>query len=69
MSNILPIPGSTSDAVALLHSTLQRISFRPPTTEVSEKTYGSGTQQAVQQFQQQQGLPATGTVDEQTAAN
>ncbi|MDR3483154.1 MAG: neuraminidase-like domain-containing protein [Burkholderiaceae bacterium] len=60
--------GATGDNVALLHTTLQQQGFSIPAAEITQKTFGSGTQQAVQQFQQKNGLPVTGSVDAQTAA-
>ena len=68
MTDSLLSIGATGDNVALLHTALQQQGFAIPAAEAAQNSFGSGTQQAVQQFQQKNALPVTGTVDTQTAA-
>src|SRR5664280_2710059 len=68
MVKILLTPGTSGGDVARLHAQLQQLNFHIPATELTKKTFGPATQRAVKRFQQQQGLPVTGTVDEETAS-
>src|SRR6266566_2219 len=60
--------GSYGDSVARLQDVLRQLGFQLPASEVNRKFFGPATRQAVQQFQQQHGLPISGEVDEQTAS-
>jgi peptidoglycan hydrolase-like protein with peptidoglycan-binding domain len=53
--------------VALLHSRLMTLGYTIATSEILNEVFGQSTFQAVVQFQQQQGLPPTGSVDAATA--
>lgn len=53
--------------VALLHSRLMTLGYSIETSEILNEVFGQSTYQAVVSFQQEAGLPATGTVDAATA--
>jgi peptidoglycan hydrolase-like protein with peptidoglycan-binding domain len=53
--------------VALLQSRLMTLGHTIATSEVLGELFGESTQQAVIQFQQAEGLPVTGSVDDTTA--
>jgi len=44
-----------------------KLGFSPATSEIEQKIFGSSTETAVKQFQQKNGLPVTGAVDDLTA--
>ncbi|MGE5290319.1 MAG: neuraminidase-like domain-containing protein [Micromonosporaceae bacterium] len=56
--------GSQGDDVALLQAALRRLGL---TVDDAVGVFGPATQRAVIQYQERQGLPATGEVDERTA--
>jgi peptidoglycan hydrolase-like protein with peptidoglycan-binding domain len=58
--------GAFGGDVASLHSSLTSQGLTVPSSEVARQFFGPGTRQAVQQFQQKQGLPATGELDTTT---
>lgn len=60
--------GMFGDEVKLLHDRLRKHGFDIPASEVERGFFGPATRQAVQECQREHGLPATGTVDERTAA-
>jgi hypothetical protein len=60
-------PGAYGADVASLQEFLRRQGYQLPASEVNRAFYGPLTRQAVQQYQQNYGLPATGAVDEDTA--
>src|SRR6266566_3517940 len=60
--------GSYGDSVARLQDFLRQLGFQLPASEVNRTFFGPATRQAVQLFEQQNGLPVSGVVDEQTAA-
>ena len=60
--------GAYGDSVARLQDFLRQRGFQLPASEVNRTFFGPATRQAVQQFQQQNGLPASGAVDEHTAS-
>lgn len=53
--------------VALLQRELRQLGFVIAQTEIQAKNFRQTTQQAVRTFQERQGLPVTGVVDERTA--
>ena len=53
--------------VALLHSRLIGLGYTIATSEILNELFGQSTYQAVQQFQQREGLRPTGVVDALTA--
>jgi hypothetical protein len=59
--------GASGDNVAQLHNALLQLGFQLPDSEVRRKFLGPATRQAVQQVQQQHGLPVSGELDEKTA--
>jgi NTE family protein len=68
MTNAPVSVGAYGDSIARLQDLLRQRGFQLPTSEVSRKFFGPRTRQAVQQVQQQNGLPITGEVDERTAS-
>ena len=60
--------GLTGSDVASLQTELAQLSYTVPSSEQQASSFASGTLAAVKQFQTDQGLPATGTVDPTTAA-
>ena len=60
--------GAYGESVARLQDALRRQGFQLPASEVNRKFFGPATRQAVQQFQQQNGLPISSEVDDQTAS-
>jgi hypothetical protein len=60
--------GSYGASVARVQDLLRRHGFEPSASEVGRQFFGPTTRQAVQRFQQRNGLPVTGTADERTAA-
>ncbi len=58
----------TGDDVKELQKELQALGFELPESEVSRSFYGQGTRDAVYQFQKDNDLPASGIVDQETAA-
>ena len=67
MSNAPLSVGAYGDNVARLQDFLRQQGFQLPASEVNRTFFGPATRQAVQKFQQQNGLPVSGEVDEQTA--
>jgi hypothetical protein len=61
-------PDDMGDDVALLHRELAAIGYKIDDAELARKVFGRTTQQAVQAIQERVGLPASGMVDERTAA-
>jgi putative peptidoglycan binding protein len=59
--------GSSGDEIKALHIALTRAGLYVPPSEVERLYFGPGTRLAVQQFQQKQGFPVTGDVDNATA--
>ena len=59
--------GAYGDSVTRLQEILRQLESQLPASEVNRKFFGPATRQAVQQFQQRNGLPVSGAVDEQTA--
>jgi hypothetical protein len=59
--------GAYGAAVARLHEYLSQQGVKLPASEMDRAFFGPATRQAIQQIQQQNGLPATGQVDDQTA--
>jgi hypothetical protein len=58
----------TTADVAVLQSELVQLGYSIPATETgTQLIFGTGTQQAVQDFQRKRGLPVTGVVDQVTA--
>jgi peptidoglycan hydrolase-like protein with peptidoglycan-binding domain len=60
--------GMYGEEVKLLHGNLRQLGFDIPTAEVDRELFGPATREAVQECQEQLGLPATGVVDERTRA-
>ncbi|GAA3264541.1 neuraminidase-like domain-containing protein [Streptomyces labedae] len=60
--------GREGDEVGRLHEDLGVIGLEIPRDEREAARFGRGTQSAVQQFQREHSLEATGVVDERTAA-
>jgi hypothetical protein len=60
--------GAYGASVTRLHDFLGRQGFKVPPSEVDHAFFGPATRQAVQQFQQQKGLPVSGEVDQRTVA-
>jgi hypothetical protein len=60
--------GLTGADVGELHQALGQLGFTVPSAEQQALSFGAGTLSAVQQFQKQQGLTVSGTVDAATAA-
>src|SRR5262245_35709011 len=60
--------GASGNDVAQLHEQLKRRGFEIPTAELNQQVFGPGTREAVLAAQRTLGLPATGEVDESTAA-
>jgi hypothetical protein len=58
--------GAVGDGVATLQGALARQGVQLPASEVGRRFFGPATRQAVQQIQQQNGLPVTGSVDDAT---
>jgi hypothetical protein len=54
--------------VTLLHEELKTFGFSIPENEIAEGVFGQGTEQAVKEFQQKDGLQMSGIVDQETAA-
>jgi hypothetical protein len=61
------VPGAYGADVAALQEFLRQQGFQLPASEVDRAFYGPFTRQAVLQYQQKNGLPVTGAVDESTA--
>ncbi|MEX5215457.1 MAG: neuraminidase-like domain-containing protein [Nitrospiraceae bacterium] len=59
--------GLAGDDVAVLQQELTQLRFTIARPEIDRKFFGATTKQAVLDFQQRHGLPATGIVDEATA--
>jgi hypothetical protein len=59
--------GASGDNVAQLQNALRQLGLSIPASEASQKFFGAGTRQAVQEVQRRTGLLATGIVDEATA--
>ncbi|MGK5693461.1 neuraminidase-like domain-containing protein [Streptomyces sp. URMC 128] len=62
-------PGHEGNDVGRLHEGLGVIGFEIPRDEIEASRFGPGTRRAVQQFQENHSLEATGVVDERTAAS
>jgi peptidoglycan hydrolase-like protein with peptidoglycan-binding domain len=60
--------GAFGDAVNALQGTLQQLGLTIPASETTRGFFGPATRQALLQFQRTRGLPATGMVDQKTAA-
>jgi hypothetical protein len=60
--------GDYGASVARMQDLLRRHGFEPSASELSRQFFGPTTRQAVQRFQQRNGLPVTGAADERTAA-
>jgi len=58
---------SRGDDIRLLHSELQKLDYRIPAQEYSQRYFGAATQKAVKHFQEKHDLPFTGVVDKRTA--
>lgn len=58
---------ATGNDVAALHQRLGALGLAVPAPEQQQAVFGSGTQEAVTQFQTAHGLPATGAVDAPTS--
>jgi peptidoglycan hydrolase-like protein with peptidoglycan-binding domain len=58
---------ATGTAVAALHQRLSDLGLTVPASEQQQAVFGTGTKEAVTQFQTAHGLPATGTVDAPTS--
>jgi|GEM_PF-402301 len=57
----------SGDKVAALHAALQLVGIQVAGTDITKKYFGANTREAVEQFQEQAGLPVTGEVDKATA--
>ena len=55
--------GAYGDNVTQLHNALLQLGFQLPDSEVRRKFLGPATRQAVQQVQQEHGLPVSGELD------
>src|SRR5260370_19686667 len=62
------VPGAYGADVAALQEFLRQQGFQLPASEVDRAFHGPFTRQAVQQYQQKNGLRATGVVDDNTAS-
>jgi peptidoglycan hydrolase-like protein with peptidoglycan-binding domain len=60
--------GVSGDEVALLHIELSALGYSIAPQDRNDRLFGDATSAAVRLFQQQNGLPATGSVDRATAA-
>jgi hypothetical protein len=60
--------GALGDSVATLHNALAQNGIELPPSELNRKFFGPATRQSIQQLQQQNGLPVTGTLDDRTAS-
>ena len=60
--------GACGAAVTGLQESLRQLGFVVPVSEWNRAFLGPATRQAVQQFQKQNGLPATGAIDQATAS-
>ena len=58
----------SGDNVKLLHSELTQLGLAISENERAEGRFGESTYEAVKIFQEKYGLPATGEVDDKTAA-
>src|SRR6266446_6701902 len=66
MPNVPLSVGAYGDSVARLQDFLRQRGVQLPASEVNRNFFGPATRQAVLQFQQQNGLPVSGAVDEHT---
>lgn len=57
----------SGDDVKELQSELTALGFDVPEDEISRAFFGQGTRDAVYKFQQDNGLPASGIVNQETA--
>jgi hypothetical protein len=60
--------GAIGGDVARLHQQLKDSGFDVPPAEVSRRTFGPGTREALRRYQRQRGLPLSGEVDDRTKA-
>jgi peptidoglycan hydrolase-like protein with peptidoglycan-binding domain len=60
--------GAFGKSVTTLQNKLRQMGLTIPAAEIQRGFFGPATKQALLQFQQIKGLPATGRVDQQTAS-
>jgi peptidoglycan hydrolase-like protein with peptidoglycan-binding domain len=60
--------GALGESVASLQDALTQKGFQLPASELNRRYFGPATRRAIQQLQQQNGLPVTGTLDDRTAS-